>query len=149
MPLYEMSFIVKNMPKARVVAAVKRIAESVLDEGGYVSKIESLGSKHLPYKMTRHGNIYTKGNYFLLNFAAPPTSIRDIVDHSKRDVDVFRPYVFKIEPPAQFQCTLHEEIQPPPYRSDVRKLIREAERKLPLTGAQRFPLNTGLKHDPF
>lgn len=62
-------------------------------------------------------------SYFLLNFAAPPTSISDIVDHSQRDIDVLRPYVFKTEPPAQVQCTLHEEIKPPPYRYGSSKLV--------------------------
>ncbi|XP_042220745.1 probable 28S ribosomal protein S6, mitochondrial [Homarus americanus] len=149
MSLYELSLIVRNMPKAGLVTAVKRVSESILDEGGYVSKIESLGARELPYKMTAHGQVHTKGNYFLIHFAAPPTSLSDITDNCRRDIDLVRPLVSRIESKARFECTLHEEVQPPSSRPEVHKMIREAEKRLPPHIKKKFRLNTDLGYNPF
>ncbi|KAG0714440.1 putative 28S ribosomal protein S6, mitochondrial [Chionoecetes opilio] len=114
--LFELSLIVKHVPKPRTVSIVKRVAETILDEGGFVSKVESLGARDLPYRMKAHGQIHSKGSYFLLHFVAPPTRVKDIADHCKRDVDLVRPSIMKQEEPLSSPCTLHEEIKPPVYR---------------------------------
>ena len=48
------------------MAIVKRVGESILDEGGFVSKIESLGSRDLPYRMRAHGQVHSKGRLVLV-----------------------------------------------------------------------------------
>nr|XP_045605079.1 probable 28S ribosomal protein S6, mitochondrial isoform X1 [Procambarus clarkii] len=149
MSLYELSVIMRNMSKARLVEAIKRVAESVINEGGYVSKIESLGTKDLPYKMSAHGQVHTKGNYILIKFAAPPTTIGDITDNCNRDVDLVRNFLSRIEPLPHFKCTLHEEIKPPSFRCDVQKMIQEAESRRPRHLKKKFSLNTGIGYNPF
>merc|ERR1712212_1199547 len=149
MPLYEMSVIVKNLPKGALVQTVKRVAESILDQGGYVRQIQSLGTRNLPYKMKSHGRVHNKGSYFLLHFDASPTSISDLRDSCMRDVDLVRPVIFKVEAPATIKCTLDEEVKPPAYRSEVQKMIEEADSKLPVNIRKKFKMNTGLDYYPF
>ncbi|KAK8719575.1 hypothetical protein OTU49_013944 [Cherax quadricarinatus] len=150
MALYELCIIVKNMPKASTVSAVKRIADSILDEGGYVSKFESLGTQELPFKLSIHGQIHTKGNYFLINFVAPPTAVSEILDTCRREIDVFRPGVTKIEPQQHSQCTLHEEIQFPSFRPEVLKMIQEAKSRLPKHLKKKGELKkTVIGYNPF
>ncbi|XP_063602799.1 small ribosomal subunit protein bS6m-like [Penaeus indicus] len=149
MPLYEMSVIVKSLPKGSLVQTVKRVAESVMDQGGYLRKIESLGSRELPYKMKAHGRVHQRGSYFLLHFDAPATAITDINDTCVRDVDLVRRSIFKVESPPQFECTLSEEVKPPVYRSEVQKMIEEADKSLPVNIRKKFKMNTGLDYYPF
>ncbi|XP_050709799.1 probable 28S ribosomal protein S6, mitochondrial [Eriocheir sinensis] len=147
--LYELSLIVKHMPKTRTVTTVKRVAESILDEGGFVSKIESLGARDLPYRMKAHGQIHSKGSYFLLHFVAPPSNLDDIRDNCKRDVDLVRPVIFKQETLPSTVCTLHEEIKPPVYRSEVQKMIKEAKQRVPIPQRRKFKLTTSIGYNPF
>ncbi|KAK8393071.1 hypothetical protein O3P69_013240 [Scylla paramamosain] len=147
--LFELSLIVKHLPKNSTVAVVKRIAESILDEGGFVSKIESLGARELPYRMRAHGQLHSKGSYFLLDFVAPPIKIADITDNFKRDVDLIRPVVFNKEDPLPITCTLHQEIKPPAYRSEVQKMIQEAKQRVPISKRKRFKLVTSVGYNPF
>ena len=56
-------------------------------------------------------------SYFRVEFDIPPARVHDVMDFAGRDVDVVRYGVFKVEEPQPFQCTFHEETQPPPYRS--------------------------------
>ncbi|XP_045110098.1 probable 28S ribosomal protein S6, mitochondrial [Portunus trituberculatus] len=147
--LYELSLIVKHLPKNSTVGVVKRVAESILDEGGFVSKIESLGARELPYRMRAHGQLHSKGSYFLLDFVAPPVKIYDIKDNCKRDVDLIRPMVFSKEEPSTITCTLHEEIKPPAYRSEVQKMVEEAKQRIPINKRRRFKLVTSVGYNPF
>lgn len=51
--------------QTKTIGTVKRVAESILEEGGFISKIESLGARDLPYRMKAHGQIHSKGRLVL------------------------------------------------------------------------------------
>jgi hypothetical protein len=55
-------------------------------------------------------------SYFLFEFICPPASLRDLQEEYSRDVDIVRRRIFRLETPEEFECTLHEEMQPPAYR---------------------------------
>ncbi|XP_076056664.1 mitochondrial ribosomal protein S6 [Oratosquilla oratoria] len=138
MPLYEMPLVVKSLPKAGLVSVVKRVAEMVMEHGGYVSKVENLGSRDLPYRMKAHGQMHTKGSYFLMHFHASPDCIESVNENCQRDVDLIRKNIFKVEHPPEFECTLHEESLPPAYRKEVHKMMEEAKKSVPINIKKKF-----------
>lgn len=75
----------------------------------------------------------------------PPPKIEDFFDETGRDVDIIRRRIYKKQHLAQVECTLDEELQPPPYRKSVQNLVKEA-RKL---DKPKFEYNTGLDYYPF
>lgn len=81
----------------------------------------------------------------MLEFNLPPQKIEDFVDETGRDVDILRRRVYKKQDLPQVECTLEEELQPPPYRKNVQQLIKDA-RKL---DKPKFEYNTGLDYYPF
>lgn len=46
-----------------MAAAVRSVALSLMERGGLIRKIESLGTKELPYRMKAHAQIFTTGRY--------------------------------------------------------------------------------------
>nr|CAG4644453.1 EOG090X0IQO [Lepidurus arcticus] len=139
MPAYELSLILRTMSKPEMVATLKRAAEGILDRGGILRKMESLGTKTLPYRLNVHGLRHTEGMYFLMRFDAPPPVIEELKDVCVRDVDIIRPSVSKIEKKVGFPCTLEEELQPPAYRKDVAKLIEEGRKERKPMFQRRIP----------
>ncbi len=146
MPSYELSLIVKTLSRPALVATLKRTAEMILDQGGYLRKFVSLGHQTLPYRMKAGDAWHREGNYFIIQFDAPPTALEQVTDSVRRDIDVIRPSLVKMRPPSKFTCTLEEELQPPAYRKDVTELIEsEGKGKKPL-----FKRNIpGLDYNPF
>lgn len=61
-----------------IFSTLKRTAESIFDKGGVIRKIENLGARDLPFKMSEHGQVYRQGNYFLMTFDSPPNAISDL-----------------------------------------------------------------------
>merc|ERR1712198_189553 len=149
MPHYEMSLLLKSMSRAGLTSTVKRISESILDQGGYIRKIESLGTRDLPYRMSCHGYIQNKGSYWVLRFDSPSDSIAELKDNCLRDIDVIRPFIFKVQEPKHIECTLGEEIKPPAYRSEVQKMIEESKNRQPINIRKRPKPNSGLDYYPF
>nr|CAG4641348.1 EOG090X0IQO [Eulimnadia texana] len=131
MPSYELSLLLRSMTKPELVATLKRTAEGIIDRGGVLTKFHSLGESALPYRITAHNQPHKKGSYFLMQFRAPPSLIEDLKDSLVRDVDIVRPFIIKTQDKPKHECTLEEELQPPAYREDVKKLIEEGrtERK--------------------
>lgn len=99
----------------------------------------------MPYKVSAHGMVHRQANFFLIEFSAPPASLEDLAEEYTRDVDIVRKRIFKVNEPEKYECTLHEEILPPPYRKDVQELIAKA-RKL---DKPKFKYNSGLDYYPF
>lgn len=80
-----------------------------------------------------------------MEFNAPPSSLEDLSEEYGRDVDIIRQRIYKVKEEPHQECTLHEELQPAPYRKDVQDLIAEA-RKL---DKPKFKYNSGLDYYPF
>ncbi|XP_037080626.1 LOW QUALITY PROTEIN: probable 28S ribosomal protein S6, mitochondrial [Pollicipes pollicipes] len=147
MPTYEISLLLRKMQKPGLIQTVKRTADLVMDRGGYVRKVEHLGTRALPSRLTAHGLKHTEGSYFRVEFDLPPVKVYDIMDFAGRDVDVVRYGVFRVEDPKPFQCTFHEETQPPPYRAEVQEMVQAAEQKE--QRRKKFKYNTKLDFYPF
>lgn len=47
---------------------LKRTAESIFQKGGFLRKIENLGSRNLPFKVSEHGLVHKIGSAFVLKF---------------------------------------------------------------------------------
>ncbi|XP_053952457.1 probable 28S ribosomal protein S6, mitochondrial [Anastrepha obliqua] len=145
MPSYELALVLRQMSRPEIVSVLKRTAETILDRDCVIRKLENLGTRMLPYKISEHGVVHREGTYFTISFDAAPAKISDFMEEFGRDIDIVRRRIFKIEEPEEFQCTLHEEMLPPAYRKDVQEMIDIAKRKQ----KPKFKYNTGLDYYPF
>lgn len=145
MPSYELAIVLRQMSRSEVISVLKRTAGTLLDKGCIIRKLENLGARALPYKISEHGIVHREGAYFNISFDAAPTKISDFMEEFGRDIDIVRRRIFKIEEPEEFQCTLHEEMLPPAYRKDVQEMIDIAKRKQ----KPKFKYNSGLDYYPF
>ena len=66
MPTYEMTVIMRKLAKPALVSAVKRVAEEIYVGGGYIRKIESLGTRQLPNIKLSKKLRHTEGTYMLM-----------------------------------------------------------------------------------
>nr|CAH7753382.1 unnamed protein product [Callosobruchus chinensis] len=142
---YELLILFRLMPKPELRSALKRTADTIFEQGGIIRKLENLGTKDLPFKTSVHGVVYKKANHFLFEFNAPPSSIANLFDEYIRDVDVVRRRLYKKNEPVHFECTLDNEMRPPPYRKDVQDLIEQAKQQ----NKPKFKYNTNLDYYPF
>lgn len=70
----------------------------------------------------------------------------DLVEELGRDVDIVRRQIYRKNTFDEVkECTLHEEMLPPPYRQDVQDLVKEA-RKL---DKPKFKYGNNLDYYPF
>lgn len=81
-----------------------------------------------------------------MKFDAPTSSMDIVLDELRRDIDLIRSNIFKQNEKVKFECTLHEELQPPAYREDVKKLIEEGKRVITPGYQQKSP---GFNYYPF
>lgn len=143
---------------------LKRTAEAIFQRGGFIRKIDNLGPRELPFKISEHGLVHRTGTSFIvkfdvswigkfksrrklsfINLQVPPPAIQDLREEFGRDVDIIRRHVFKVEEPEKVSCTLHEELLPPAYRKEVIEMINVAKRKQKV----KYPHNSGLSYYPF
>lgn len=80
-----------------------------------------------------------------MEFNVPPLRLEDLLEEYSRDIDIIRKTIYKKSAPDEFQCTLHEELQPPPYRKSVQELMKTVKKK----DKKEFDYNTGLDYYPF
>ncbi|XP_035779557.1 probable 28S ribosomal protein S6, mitochondrial [Anopheles albimanus] len=148
MPTYELSLILRQMGRPELVATLKRTATAIFDKGGFIRKLDNLGTKALPFKTSAHGIVHRNGSYFVLKFDTPPSAIDDLDEEYGRDVDIVRKRIYRADFSQQeaISCTLHEELLPPAYRKDVQTMIATAERS---KTKKVFKYNTGLDYYPF
>ncbi|KAI4485955.1 hypothetical protein M0804_006444 [Polistes exclamans] len=123
MPTYEMPLLIRIMNKPETFNALKRVATAIFDRGGIIRKIENLGVKELPCKLSFRGSTYREATHFLYYFDVPPSTLTNLIDEYNRDIDILRNKVYKQETPNPIECTLHEELLPPIYRKEVQKLM--------------------------
>ncbi|RZC33058.1 Ribosomal S6 domain containing protein [Asbolus verrucosus] len=142
---YELCLLLRVMPKPELVSVVKRSANAIFEKGGIIRKLENMGTRDMPNKTSVHGIVHHKASYFLFEFNAPPSCIDKLLDEYMRDVDIIRRRIYKKKEVAPFECTLHEDMLPPPYRKNVQDLIAEAKK----SDKPRFKYNTGLDYYPF
>ncbi|XP_030757721.1 probable 28S ribosomal protein S6, mitochondrial [Sitophilus oryzae] len=142
---YELLLLLRVMPKPETKQVLHRVAEQIFDKGGIIRKLENLGTRRMPYKTSSHGIVHHQASYFLLEFNAPPSSLHGLADEYVRDVDIIRKRIYKQVEREPFECTLHDEMQPAPYRKDVQDLIATTKKST----KPRFSYNSGLDYYPF
>lgn len=127
------------------MSTLKRTATQIFNKGGIIRKIENLGTRSMPYKISSHGLVYREASYFVFQFNAPPSTLEDLAEECGRDVDVIRKNIYAVKAKPIEECTLHDEMQPAPYRKNVQDLIAQA-RKL---DKPKFKYNSGMDYYPF
>ncbi len=129
-----------------LVSTLKRTAETILHKGGIIRKLENLGTRPLPHKMSEHGLVHRTGSYFLMHFDCPTNLIADFREEYGRDIDIVRSNIFKVESPVpMIECTLDEELLPPAYRKDVIKMMEVAKKR----DKPKYDQKSGLDYYPF
>lgn len=124
---------------------LKRTTEPIFANGGFIRKLDNMGPKNLPFKVSEHGLVNKTGHAFIITADVAPKHISEIREEYSRDVDIIRCSFFRKEDPEPFECTLHEELQPPAYRKEVIEMMRIAQRGQ----KEKYPHNSGLKYYPF
>ncbi|KAF8778005.1 28S ribosomal protein S6 like protein [Argiope bruennichi] len=61
MPAYELSLLLKNLPKQDLAAALKRVGTLLLDHGVVLQNLQNLGTKNLPYRIKKDEVYHYKG----------------------------------------------------------------------------------------
>ncbi|OAD59717.1 putative 28S ribosomal protein S6, mitochondrial [Eufriesea mexicana] len=147
MPTYEMPLLLRLSTKAEYTTALKTVANSIFETGGFIRKIENWGTKELPCKSVAHGKTHTHANHFMICFDISPSQVSKIDDDCKRNISVIRAKIFKPSESTKQECTLHEELLPPSYRPKLQKLLEEARKR---KGAEnKFKYNSSLDYYPF
>lgn len=130
MPFYELMMVLRPMPKKEVVDCLKRAANIVWKGSGVINKIEYLGFNRLPWsaKGENEGEKTREGSYFLYHISMNNRDIKFLKPEFKLEVDIINYSASlsddsKISP--DYECTLHEELQPPAYRKSVQPLLDE------------------------
>merc|ERR1712062_796398 len=144
-----MTVIMRKLAKPALVSAVKRVAEEIYIGGGYIRKIESLGTRQLPYikqcKKLRH----TEGTYMLMDVDIKAQDLA-INDEYLRDKDIIQQFFLsKTDEATDFVCdeTLDDERKPPAERPSIQRLIEEGRR--PPRFKKIWNSRTGLDYYPF
>ena len=150
MPTYEMTVIMRKLAKPDLVSAVKRVAEEIYVGGGYIRKIESLGTRQLPnIKMSKKLR-HTEGTYMLLDVDIKAKDLARINDEYLRDKDIIQQFFLsKLDDVADFACdeNLDGERKPPAERPSILRLIEEGRR--PPRFKKIWNSRTGLDYNPF
>ncbi|XP_011498502.1 PREDICTED: probable 28S ribosomal protein S6, mitochondrial [Ceratosolen solmsi marchali] len=146
MPVYEMPIIIKLLSKKDLFTILKRTANSIFDKGGLIRKIDNLGKLALPYKMKE---LKKEANFFIFHFDMPPAIILTLNKDLKRDVDILKWQVYNTNEKEKIECTLDNELLPPPYRRDVQELIELGNKHRRKSDRFKFKFNTGLNYYPF
>lgn len=96
---------------------LKRTANQIFESGGFIRRIDNLGTSDTPWKMSSHDAIHKKANYFIVEFDVPSSALYPFNNYLSRDVDIIKRTIFRIpENEPQPPCTLHYELKPPAYR---------------------------------
>lgn len=134
----------KNSFQPELVKALARAATSIYDRDGIIRKVESLGFRPLPYKISKDQVPYREANRILFTFDLPFVHLRDLKDEYVRNVDIIRKAIHEIKQPVDIECTMYKDMIEPAYREDVQKMLKMSKKKekkywLPNTGIDYYP----------
>lgn len=124
---------------------IKRAATSIFNKGGNIRKLESLGFQDLPHKMSLNQQTHKQAHYFLMTIDLPTPRMYEFKDECLRDLDIIRTRLFRIQPKESKPCTLEEELVPPSYRPDVKKLMQMDKKHR----EGKWKPNSGIDYYPF
>lgn len=100
-----------------IAQCLKRTAGKIFETGGFIRRIDNLGTMETPWKVNSHDAIHKQASYFIVEFDAPTSALQSFNNYLSRDIDVIKRTIFRVpEDTPQPECTLHEELKPPAYR---------------------------------
>jgi len=148
MPSYEMTVILKKMAHPHTVSALKRVAEEIYISGGYIRKMQSLGTRTLPNIKIVKGVRHSEGTYVHMDFDVKTTDIPKLKDEYRRDREIIQHW-FMSKTDETFKCaeTLDDEMKPPAERPSIQTMIEQGRR--PPRFKKIFDSKTGLGYYPF
>ncbi|XP_050542432.1 probable 28S ribosomal protein S6, mitochondrial [Daktulosphaira vitifoliae] len=150
MPTYELCLLFKVLPRTELASCLKRTASKIFETGGFIRRIDNLGTSKTPWKMSSHDSINKEASYFIVEFDAPNSALKSFNNYLSRDIDIIKRTIFRVtENTSQSPCTLHEELKPPAYRSEVQEMIAIGKRKREKEAKKKVQFNTGLDFMPF
>lgn len=100
-----------------ITKCLKQTATKIFESGGFIRRIDNLGTVDTPWRIRSHDIMYKQASYFIFEFDAPSSALSSFNNYLSRDIDIIKRTIFRVpevkpEPP----CTLHEELKPPAYR---------------------------------
>jgi small subunit ribosomal protein S6 len=94
MPYYETVFISRqDISSAQVDALSDAMSEIITGDGGRISRREYWGLKSMAYRMKKN----KKGHYVLLNYEAPPKTVREMERQMGLNEDILRVMTVRTE----------------------------------------------------
>ncbi|XP_054164223.1 probable 28S ribosomal protein S6, mitochondrial [Oppia nitens] len=135
MPGFELIFITRRLNRTDLKSCLKRTGELILNSNGILRKIENLGTRGLPHKISSKipgQKAQTTGNYFVYHLDVPPLLINEIHKSVRMDTDIMKVhFTEKTNKVADdYVCTLDDEHKPPMLRPSVQSLFRQNEERL-------------------
>lgn len=124
---------------------MKRTAGLIFDRGGFIRKIDYLGSNPLPYKISKNRTPYRHAEQIIFKCDVSAQIKNDLLEETNLDVDVIRCKLFELHAPQPVVCNLEEDLKPVAYRKDVKKILELQEKKKKVYWAAQ----TGLPYNPF
>lgn len=148
MPTYELTLLLRVMPKTELKSTLKRVSSAIFDRGGIIRNIENLGFRPIPYKTSAHNLVHREANYFMFKIDTATQTVADLNEEYSRDVDIIRQRVFKVKEESEHSCTLETELLPPAYRKEVQKMVTIGKTQVNRF-TYKFKYNSGLDYYPF
>jgi len=97
MPFYQMVCIAAHYSEYKhIKELVELAAKHVINNGGVVRRLNSLGTLSLPQRMRRHQQYHQIGDYWTMHFDASPRSMRGLDRIMRADARVVRWTMLKL-----------------------------------------------------
>ena len=130
MNIYEKIVIIDpNIDDTAAAETVGKIKDIIINKGGEILKTENWGRRKLAYILNKH----QKGNYILILFKSPPTTIMDLERFCKVTDSVIKFMVVKLTKKKQIESVLAS--------------IKEAEKKKQTETAEADTEGVKLKEE--
>jgi small subunit ribosomal protein S6 len=130
MNIYEKIVIIDpNIDDTAAAETVGKIKDIITNKGGEILKTENWGRRRLAYILNKH----QKGNYILILFKSPPTTIMDLERFCKVTDSVIKFMVVKLTKKKQIESVLSS--------------IKEAEKKKQTETAEADTEGVKLKEE--
>lgn len=99
MPRYELALIMQLLNRPQKIAALAETCTNLMKRGLNIRKVDSLGDRGLPHHISKNGETFVKGTYFILDVDA-------ILDHLPEQ----RKYLKKDSNILQYKLLRHEKV---------------------------------------
>jgi small subunit ribosomal protein S6 len=95
---YELMLVLRpDAPDERAQAVLEKVTRTIIADGGQIVKAQPWGRRRLAYAIDR----YREGQYHILVFEAPPTTVAELERSLLITEDVLRHLVLRIERPLR------------------------------------------------